>query len=136
GGLKPGPGRRDGGAGLPAVAEPAPAAGVRVSLQQHVVVLPGPSLVARALGRDRRETGVRMQGNGQARVAARVERVVPEHQADVGARADELAEIGKRLGAVGTLEVGELDDRDGRITGPLRMLLAGGELAERADRQP
>src|SRR5439155_19167633 len=123
--------RREVEAEVPRVAEQALALEVLVILEQHVVVLPEPPLVARALRRDRRETGVRVQWNGQARVAARVERIVPEHEADVGARAEELAELRKRLGAVRALEVGELDDGDGRILGPLHVLLAGGELAER-----
>src|SRR5207249_11239361 len=69
---------------LARVAEEALALEVLVVLEEDVVVLPEPSLPARALGRAGRQAGV---GVGRARdvaVAARIERVVPEDEAHVG----------------------------------------------------
>src|SRR2546430_14206534 len=68
--------RRELEAELTRVAKETFALEMLVVLEEHVVVLPEPSLLAGAFGGDRRETRVRMQRTGERRVAARVEGVV------------------------------------------------------------
>src|SRR3989442_2682954 len=82
---------------LARVAEEALALEVLVVLEEDVVVLPEPSLPARALGRAGRQAGV---GVGRARdlaVAARVALVLPEDEADVEPVAQHVTQVADGL---------------------------------------
>src|SRR6184192_448609 len=125
--------RRELEAELTRVAKETFALEMLVVLEEHVVVLPEPSLLAGAFGGDRREARVRMQRTGERRVAARVEGVVAEDEADIRARPDEFLQVGERFRTVGTFEIGELDDGDGRVAGTLGVLFARRELAKGDD---
>src|SRR5262249_27246725 len=95
---------------VPRVAEEAVALQGLVILEQEVVVLPESILLRGALRRDRGKTGIGMHRAGYVAVAARIEREVAEHEADVRVVVDEIPQIPERPHAIRTLEVGEGDD--------------------------